>query len=90
VAWGGVASLQLGLPLIWTEAQQRGIALEQVIDWMSTKPAKLAGLKNKGAIELGNDADFAVFAPEDSFVVDVKKLHHRNPISPYQGKALPG
>jgi len=90
VAWGGVASLQLGLPLIWTEAQQRGIALEQVIDWMSTKPAKLAGLKNKGAIELGNDADFAVFAPEDSFVVDVKKLHHRNPISPYQGKALAG
>ena len=90
VAWGGVASLQLGLPLIWTEAQQRGIALEQVIDWMSAKPAQLAGLKNKGAIELGNDADFAVFAPEDSFVVDVKKLHHRNPISPYQGKALAG
>ncbi|WP_313810517.1 allantoinase AllB [Glutamicibacter sp.] len=90
VAWGGVASLQLGLSLIWTEAQKRGIALEQVIQWMSGKPAELAGLKNKGAIALGNDADFALFAPEDAYVVDVKKLHHKNPISPYHGKTLAG
>ena len=90
VAWGGVASLQLGLPLIWTEAQKRGIPLEQVIQWMAVKPAELAGLKNKGAIALGNDADFALFAPEDAFVVDVKKLHHKNPISPYHGKTLAG
>ncbi len=90
VAWGGVASLQLGLSLIWTEAQKRGIALEKVIQWMSTKPSELAGLKNKGAIALGNDADFALFAPEDAFVVDVKKLHHKNPISPYHGKTLAG
>lgn len=90
VAWGGVASLQLGLSLIWTEAKQRGIELEQVISWMSKRPAELAGLKNKGAIALGNDADFALFAPEDAFVVDVNKLHHKNPISPYQGKTLAG
>ena len=90
VAWGGVASLQLGLPLIWSEAKQRGIELEQVVNWMSTKPAELAGLKNKGSIALGNDADFAVFAPEEAFVVDVNKLHHKNPISPYQGKTLAG
>ncbi len=90
VAWGGVASLQLGLPLIWTEAQKRGIALEQVVQWMAVKPAELAGLKHKGSIALGNDADFALFAPEDAFVVDVKKLHHKNPISPYHGKTLAG
>lgn len=90
VAWGGVASLQLGLPLIWTEAQKRGIKLEQVVQWMSVKPAELAGLKNKGSISVGNDADFALFAPEDAFVVDVKKLHHKNPISPYHGKTLAG
>ncbi|WP_417374066.1 allantoinase AllB [Glutamicibacter protophormiae] len=90
VAWGGVASLQLGLPLIWTEAQKRGIALEQVVQWMAVNPAELAGLKNKGSIALGNDADFALFAPEDAFVVDVKKLHHKNPISPYHGKTLAG
>ncbi|MFF5792600.1 allantoinase AllB [Paeniglutamicibacter sp. NPDC012692] len=90
VAWGGVASLQLGLALIWTEAQRRGIKLETVLKWMSTRPAEIAGLHHKGAIALGNDADFAFFAPGDSFVVDVNKLHHKNPISPYQGKVLAG
>ncbi len=90
VAWGGVASLQLGLALIWTEAKRRGIKLETVLNWMSKRPAEIAGLHHKGAITLGNDADFAFFGPDDSFVVDVDKLHHKNPISPYQGKVLAG
>ncbi len=90
VAWGGVSSLQLGLSLIWSEARQRGISLEQVVEWMSARPAKLARLQRKGALALGFDADFSVFAPDESFVVDVQKLHHKNPISPYAGKALAG
>ncbi|WP_423299366.1 allantoinase AllB [Glutamicibacter nicotianae] len=90
VAWGGVASLQLGLPLIWSEAKQRGLKLEQVVQWMGVNPSKLAGLGAKGSIEEGKDADFAIFAPEDTFEVDVQKLHHKNPISPYQGKTLDG
>ncbi|MFD1212297.1 allantoinase AllB [Arthrobacter sp. GCM10027362] len=90
VAWGGVASLQLGLPLIWTEARRRGIPLEQVVSWMSQKPAQLARLTRKGQLALGFDADFAVFAADESFVVDVDKLHHKNPISPYNGKPLAG
>ncbi|MGP5015265.1 allantoinase AllB [Glutamicibacter sp. BW77] len=90
VAWGGVASLQLGLPLIWSEAKKRGLQLEQVVQWMGVNPSKLAGLSAKGSIEEGKDADFAVFAPEDTFEVDVAKLHHKNPISPYQGKTLHG
>ncbi|WP_426736023.1 allantoinase AllB [Glutamicibacter sp. 2E12] len=90
VAWGGVASLQLGLPLIWSEAKKRGLKLEQVVQWMGVNPSKLAGLGAKGSIEVGKDADFAVFAPEDTFEVDVQKLHHKNPISPYQGKTLNG
>ncbi|KWR69995.1 cyclic amidohydrolase [Arthrobacter sp. W1] len=90
VAWGGVASLQLGLPLIWSEAKQRGLKLEQVVQWMGVNPSKLAGLGAKGSIEEGKDADFAIFAPEDTFEVDVQKLHHKNPISPYQGKTLHG
>lgn len=90
VAWGGVSSLQLGLSLIWTEARQRGIPLETVVGWMSRRPAELARLTRKGQLALGFDADFAVFAADDSFVVNVDKLHHKNPISPYQGKPLAG
>ncbi len=90
VAWGGVSSLQLGLSLIWTEARQRGIPLEQVVAWMAEKPATLARVSNKGRLAPGFDADFAVFAPDEAFVVDVARLQHRNPITPYDGKALTG
>ncbi|MCE4026935.1 MULTISPECIES: allantoinase AllB [unclassified Microbacterium] len=90
VAWGGVASLQLGLSLIWTEARQRGLSLETVVGWMSEKPAQFAGLTGKGRIAPGYDADFSIFAADDAYVVDVTKLHHKNPLTPYNGKALAG
>jgi allantoinase len=90
VAWGGVSSLQLGLPLVWTEARRRGIALAQVVSWMAEKPAALARLPRKGQLALGYDADFSVFAPDEVFVVDVSRLQHKNPITPYNGKALSG
>ncbi|RPF25704.1 allantoinase AllB [Georgenia muralis] len=89
-AWGGVASLQLGLAAVWTEARSRGVALEQVVRWMSTSPAALVGLDRKGAIAPGKDADLAVLAPEDSFDVDPARLHHRNPVTPYAGRRLTG
>ncbi|WP_411104372.1 allantoinase AllB [Streptomyces sp. cmx-4-9] len=89
-AWGGISSLQLGLPAIWTEARSRGRSLEDVVRWMSTAPAALAGLAQKGAIEPGRDADFAVLAPEETFTVDPAELHHRNRITAYAGKTLHG
>ena len=90
VAWGGVASLQLGLSIIWTEARRRGISLEQVVEWMGRKPAELARLQRKGTLAPGYDADFAVFAADETFIVDADRLHHKNHITPYQGKALSG
>ncbi|HSV39034.1 MAG TPA: allantoinase AllB [Nocardioidaceae bacterium] len=89
-AWGGIASLQLGLPLVWTSARSRGFTLEDVARWMSSAPAALVGLSGKGAIEVGRDADFCVFAPDASFTVDVERLHHKNPVTPYAGRTLEG
>jgi allantoinase len=90
-AWGGISSLQLGLPLTWTQARRRGIGLAQVAAWMSAAPARLAGLTAKGRIAAGYDADFCVLAPEESFVVDPGQLHHRHPATtPYAGRSLYG
>ncbi|MEU7278554.1 allantoinase AllB [Streptomyces sp. NPDC045431] len=89
-AWGGISSLQLGLPAIWTEARRRGRTLEDVVRWMSTAPAQLAGLGQKGAIEAGRDADFAVLAPDETFTVDPAELQHRNRVTAYAGKTLHG
>ncbi|HXP55939.1 MAG TPA: allantoinase AllB [Streptosporangiaceae bacterium] len=89
-AWGGIASLQLGLPAVWTAARARGIPLTDVVTWMATRPAALAGLTGKGALAPGRDADLCVFAPDDSFVVDAAALAHRNPVSAYHGQRLTG
>ncbi|WP_405762498.1 allantoinase AllB [Streptomyces sp. NBC_01420] len=89
-AWGGISSLQLGLPAIWTEARRRGHSLDDVTRWMSAAPAALAGLHHKGAIEAGRDADFAVLAPEDTFTVDPAELFHRNQVTAYAGRTLHG
>ncbi|MEU5399903.1 allantoinase AllB [Streptomyces sp. NPDC005963] len=89
-AWGGISSLQLGLPAMWTEARQRGHTLSEVIRWMSAGPAALAGLHRKGAVAEGKDADFTVFAPDETFTVDPERLHHRNPVTAYAGRTLAG
>jgi allantoinase len=87
-AWGGIASLQIGLAAVWTGARARGIGLDQVVRWMSSAPAQLAGLSTKGAIQEGKDADLVAFAPEEGFTVGA--LEHRNPCTPYAGRSLTG
>jgi allantoinase len=89
-AWGGISSLQLGLSLVWTEAAKRGIDLADVVRWMSAAPASVARVENKGTIEAGNDADFAVFAPDEEWTVHATELHHRNQISAYDSRDVRG
>jgi allantoinase len=90
-AWGGVASLELGLSAVWTEARQRSASIEEVVRWMSAGPAKLAGLgKRKGAIAPGYDADLVVWDPETSFTVDPTRLRQRHKLTPYAGRRLLG
>jgi allantoinase len=89
-AWGGIASVQLGLSAVWTGARARGHALADVVRWMATAPADRVGLAHKGRIEVGADADLVRFAPDEEFTVDVARLHHRNPVSAYAGRRLAG
>lgn len=89
-AWGGVSSLQLGLSIVWTQARRRGFDLDDVVHWMAARPAEIAGLRAKGRLAVGYAADLSVFAPDDSFVVDAARLHHKHPITPYAGQTLSG
>jgi len=89
-AWGGISSLQFSLPAVWTEARARQCSLADLSRWMSEGPARLAGLAKKGSIQLGNDADLVVFAPDEILDVDHTPLQHRHPGTPYDGRRLQG
>jgi allantoinase len=88
LAWGGIASLQVALPAVWSGARERGLTLVQLARWMSAGPARLAGLPAKGAIAVGKDADLVAFAPDERWTV--AELLHRNPVTPYAGRSLTG
>ncbi len=90
-AWGGIASLQLGLAATWTEARARGFGVSDVVSWMCAAPARLVGLTGrKGAIAIGCDADLVFWDPEAELVVDGAKLEHRHKLTPYAGQSLRG
>ena len=89
-AWGGISSLQLSLPVTWTEASARGYSLNQLAEWMCRGPARLAGLNRKGAVEVGYDADLVIWEPAATFTVEPGSLWHRHPLTPYSGRPLRG
>ncbi len=90
-AWGGISSLQLCLPVMWTEASRRSFGLLDLTRWMSSEPAKLAGLDGrKGTIAAGFDADLVIWNPEAQFHVEGANLHHRHKLTPYAGRLLNG
>lgn len=90
-AWGGIASLQLGLAAVWTEARHRGARLDQLAHWLSTGPARFAGLaQRKGCIALGHDADFVVWDPDATGPVVPEQLFFKHKVSPYLGRTLAG
>jgi allantoinase len=90
-AWGGIASLGLALPVMWTAMNQRGMDIADLSRWMAAAPAQLAGLAgSKGALVPGADADFVVFDPDVAWTVTPEQLHFRHKLSPYLGAKLRG
>jgi allantoinase len=90
-AWGGVAGLQLALPVLWTEASRRGFTLVDLARWTCEEPARLAGLSaRKGSLRAGADADLCIFEPEEAFTVTAERILHRHKLTPYLGARLNG
>lgn len=90
-AWGGIAALQFGLPVMWTNLRKRGMSLADLTRLMSTAPAKLAGLDgHKGKLADGYDADIFIWNPDEQFTVVPELIQHRHKLTPYSGMELFG
>ncbi len=91
LAWGGIASLSLAPSVIHTECLRRGFTLDDIVRWMSSAPAALAGISHRaGTLEPGREANFVVFDTDTEFTVTTEKLHYRHAISPYLNETLRG
>lgn len=83
-AWGGIASLQFRLPVVWTEAKKRGFGISEVAEWLCRAPARLVGLQgSKGSISVGCDADLIIWNPKQSLTIEPESIHHRHKMTPY-------
>jgi len=90
-AWGGIASLQLRLPVVWTEARRRGFSLEDMTRWLCANPARQVSFApQKGSIAAGSHADIVIWNPLEKFRVSASSLHHRHKLTPYEGEQLNG
>ncbi|WJL94091.1 allantoinase AllB [Microbacterium sp. ET2] len=90
LAWGGISGLQVGLSAVWSDARARGIPLETIVPLYSTGPAAVAGLDGAGVIDIGAPAHLTVFGVDDPYVIEARKLLHRNPITAYDHRQLTG
>ncbi|EMD85789.1 hypothetical protein COCC4DRAFT_152171 [Bipolaris maydis ATCC 48331] len=94
-AWGGISSVGLGLPILWTEGTKRfdnsSFSIEDIVRWCCKNTAKQVGLEqSKGDIGVGFDADIVVFDDEAEFMVEPSTMLFRNKVSPYENKTLKG
>ncbi|MGZ8515646.1 MAG: amidohydrolase family protein, partial [Candidatus Limnocylindrales bacterium] len=87
----GGPGIETLLSLVYSEGVVRGrIGLERMVDLLATTPARLFGLRAKGAIEVGRDADLVLFDPTARRTIRAADLHHTSDYTPYEGFEVSG
>jgi dihydroorotase (multifunctional complex type) len=86
----GVSGLQTTLPLMLTQVQKNRLSFAQVVRFLAEKPAEIFGLKNRGRLQQGKNADITVVDFNQKFKVDASKFKSKAKFSPYNGWEVVG
>jgi len=87
----GAPGIETLLMLLHSEGVVKGrISLERMVDVLSTGTARMFGLKDKGSVTVGKDADFVIFDPDQKFTITQSKLHMNVDYTPYEGMEITG
>jgi dihydropyrimidinase len=87
----GAPGIETLLSIVWSEGVARGrLTPERAVDLLSTTPARRFGLRSKGAVAVGRDADLVLFDPSARRVLRAADLHHTSDYTPYEGREVTG
>jgi dihydropyrimidinase len=88
---GGVASVEVRLSAVYSEGVRRQrLTPNQWVDVCCTTPARLAGFRRKGRIDVGYDADIVIFDPTRQVTIGDGVLHENVDWSLYDGQTFSG
>ncbi len=86
----GVPGLETTLPLLLTEVKHGRLSITDVVRLMSKNPAELFGLKGRGCLKEGNNADLIVVDLDRKYKIDASKFHSKAKYSPFNGWNVEG
>jgi allantoinase len=86
--WGGIAGVQSTLSILLSRGHR--LSLPRIAYLLATGAADRFGIKHKGKIEIGCDADFALVDVDDQYELTREMLLDRHKLSPYVGRTFQG
>lgn len=95
-AWGGISSVGLGLPILYTAAKKRAEfsqtpSITDIVRLCCQATAAQVGLSHrKGALKVGMDADICVFDDADEWTFTQGDMRWKNRCSPWEGHEFTG
>jgi len=86
----GMPGVQTLVPIMLNHINEGRLSLNRFVELTSSNPARLFGIKNKGSIEIGNDADFTIIDMKKDQTIEDSWINSKCGWTPYNGMKVKG